>query len=116
MAAGDRLEARVAELADPAAGHVLGLLHTHRLLAVVSLVSFAGLLAWRRRLGGSPGGPAGPGGRSASAYMAAAALAAGLVLTTAMYGGRIAHRDRTPHPAHQEPPAPLPPFPTPPSP
>lgn len=110
MAAGNRLAARVADAGDPTAGYVLGLLHAHRLLALVSLAAFAGLLAWRRRLGDAPAG------RPASMYMVAAALAAGLMLTAAMYGGKIAHRDRPPQPPHEKPPAPLPPFPAPPAP
>lgn len=101
-AAGDRLAARLSGGQEPMAGQLLWLLDTHRILAVTSLAAFALLLAWRLRRGEEITG------RPASLYMVIAALATGLILTTGLYGGKIAHRDRAARSPGTESPAPPP--------
>lgn len=101
MGAGDRLATRLMQANDPMAGRMMDVLGAHRTLALVSVASFAGLLGWRRRAG------AALTGRAATVYLTIAALATGLILTTGMYGGKIAHRDRTPQPIGTHSPAPI---------
>ncbi len=71
---------------DPAAAErMLGLVATHRALAVAAILVFAVLLVWRLRQREAPRGEA------FSTYMLVAALGAGLILSTGLSGGRIAH-------------------------